>query len=65
MIGKLKNKALFGALAILDTALLGTSVALAKRIMKKIAHQEVVNAIIKENETLKEKIVKTERQVEL
>lgn len=40
------------ALAILDTALLGTSVALVKRIMKNRAHQEIVDAFIKENETL-------------
>ena len=53
MISKLKNKALFGALVVLDSALLGTSVALVKRIMKKRAHQEVVDAIIKENESLR------------
>ena len=50
MIGSLKRKAIFGSLAVLNAVLLGTAVTLASRIVKKKAQEEVVDAIIKENE---------------
>ncbi len=50
MIGGLKRKAVFGTLAVLDAVLLGSVVTLARHILKKKAHEEVVDAIIKENE---------------
>ena len=50
MIGSVKRKAIFGALVVLDAALLGTAVTLVSRIFKKKAQEEVVDAIIKENE---------------
>lgn len=50
MFGAFKRKALFAGLAIADAVLLGTAITLARKLIKKTAHQEVVNTIIKENE---------------
>ncbi len=50
MFGKLKGKALIGALAVLDAVLAGTVVALARKLIKNTAQNEVVDAVIKGNE---------------
>ncbi len=50
MFGKLKGKALIGALAVLDAVLAGTIVTLSRKLIKNTAQNEVVDAVIKENE---------------
>ncbi|MCR5685701.1 MAG: hypothetical protein K6G81_09850 [Lachnospiraceae bacterium] len=50
MFGKLKGKALIGALAVLDAVLAGTVVALTRKLIRNTAQNEVVDAVIKENE---------------
>ena len=49
MMGGLKKKIIFGALAVADTVLLGTVVTLVHRVINGKAHETVADAIIKEN----------------
>ncbi len=49
MMGGLKKKIIFGALAVADTVLLGTVVNLVHRVINGKAHETVADAIIKEN----------------
>ncbi len=56
MIWGFKKKALLGVLAVADAALLGTVVALARRVMRQKAHEEVVDTVIRENAERDERI---------
>ncbi len=49
MIGGLKKKIIFGALAVADAVLLGKVVTLLHRVINGKAHETVADAIIKEN----------------